>query len=113
MFIAAIHVPTTLRMVFYTLCHYFWGQHCCWTETNILVRNVLFFISLNFHWILLLTPAPTLLRLLHVFYVISPVNWLSPQTWLSKFRSQKCQSKTSHRESLALDIFYVKKMWYI
>jgi len=41
-FIAAIHAPTTFRMVFYTLCHYFWGQHCCLTETNILVKNVVF-----------------------------------------------------------------------
>jgi len=36
-FFAAIHPLTTLRMVFCTLCHYFWGQHCCWTETNVLV----------------------------------------------------------------------------
>jgi len=47
-FIAAIHAPTTFRMVFYTLCYYFWGQHSCWTETNILVKNFLFFVSLHF-----------------------------------------------------------------
>ena len=44
----AIYAPTTFRMVFYTLCYYFWGHHCCWTETNILVNNFLFFISLHF-----------------------------------------------------------------
>ena len=45
-------------MVFYTLCYYFWGQHCCLTETNILVKNFLFFVNLHFpqclYW-----PLPT------------------------------------------------------
>ena len=27
---------------------YLWGQHCCWTETNILLKNLLFFKSLHF-----------------------------------------------------------------
>jgi len=53
-FIAAIHAPTTFRMVFYTLCYYFWGQHCCLTETNILVKDFVFFVNLRFpqclHW---------------------------------------------------------------
>jgi len=47
-FIAAVHAPTTFRMVFYTFCYYFWGQHGCWTETNILVKNFLLFISFHF-----------------------------------------------------------------
>jgi len=68
----------------------FWGQHCCWTETSILVKNLLFFYKYAFPSILLLTPALPLLRLLPAFYVISPINWASPQTWLSKFRSQNC-----------------------
>jgi len=33
---------------FYTPCYYFWGQHFYWTETNILVKTFLFFISLHF-----------------------------------------------------------------
>ena len=43
-FIAAIHAPTTFGTVFYTLCYYFWGQHCCLTETNILVKNFVVFL---------------------------------------------------------------------
>ena len=26
-------------MVFYNFCYYFWGQHCCWTETSIRIGN--------------------------------------------------------------------------
>ena len=26
----------------YTFCYYFYGQHCCWTAINILVKNFLF-----------------------------------------------------------------------
>jgi len=48
------------------------------------------FCEFAFPSILLLTPALPLLRLLPVFYVISPINWASSQTWLSKFRSQNC-----------------------
>ena len=55
----------------------------------------------------LLTPALPLLRLLPVFYLIPPIKWPSPQTWLSKFRSQNCK-RISYRESLALDIFSVE-----
>jgi len=63
---AAVHAPTTFRMVFYTLCYYFWGQHCCWTETNILVKNVLVFISLHFPQYFYWLPALPLLWLLPV-----------------------------------------------
>jgi len=38
----------------------------------------------------LLTSALPLVRLLLVFYLIPPINWASPQTWLSKFWSQNC-----------------------
>jgi len=88
-FIAAIHAPTTFRMVFYALCYHFWGQHCCWTETSHWWR-IFCFCKFAFFSILLLTPALPLLRLLPVFCVISPINWTSSQTWLSKFRSQNC-----------------------
>jgi len=37
-----------IQNVFLHCCCYFWGQHCCWTETNILVKNFLFFISSHF-----------------------------------------------------------------
>ena len=33
-FIAAILAPRKFRMIFYNFCHYFWGQHCWWTETK-------------------------------------------------------------------------------
>jgi len=75
---------------FSSLCYYFWGQHCCWTETNILVKNYLVFYKFAFPAILLLTPAVPLLRLPHVFYLIPPIHWAPPQPWLSKFRSQNC-----------------------
>ena len=29
-------------------CYYFWGQHFCLTETNILVKNFVFFVNLDF-----------------------------------------------------------------
>jgi len=48
------------------------------------------FCKFVFPSILLLTPALALLRLLPVFYVISPINCASPLTSLSKFRSQNC-----------------------
>ena len=48
------------------------------------------FYKFAFPSILLLTLALPLLRLLPVFYVISPINWASSQTWLSTFRSQNC-----------------------
>jgi len=48
-----------------------------------------------------LTPA---LRLLPVFYLISPINLASPQTWLSKFRSQNCEQNFLQRVT-GLDIF--------
>jgi len=48
------------------------------------------FCKFAFPSILLPTHDLALLRLLPVFYVISPINWASPQTWLSKFGSQNC-----------------------
>jgi len=53
---------------------------------------------------LLLTPALPLLRLLPVFYVISPINRAS---YRHDYRNSdhKIASKISYRESLALDIF--------
>jgi len=36
-FVAAIRAPRKFRKVFWHFCHYFWSQHCCWTETSILV----------------------------------------------------------------------------
>jgi len=47
-FIAAIHAPTTFRILFYVLCYHFLGQNCCRTETNILVKNFVFFANLYF-----------------------------------------------------------------
>ena len=80
----------TFRMLFCTFCYYFLSQHCCWTETKILVKNFLFFGSLHFPQIFWWPPALSLLRLLPVFYLIPPINWASSQIWLSKFRSQNC-----------------------
>jgi len=49
------------------------------------------FYKFAFPSIFLQTPALPLLRLLPVFYVISPIKWVSPQTWLlSKIRSKNC-----------------------
>jgi len=52
------------------------------------VKNFLFLYKFAVPSILLLTPALSLLRLLPLFCVITPINWASSQTWLSKFRSQ-------------------------
>jgi len=30
-------------MIFYNFCYYFWGQHCWWTETNIIGNNFFVF----------------------------------------------------------------------
>jgi len=38
------------------------------------------------------------------FILIRTINWTSPWTWLSKFRSQNCQPRTSHGASVAMDI---------
>jgi len=46
-FIAHIRACRKFRMIFYNFC-YFWGQHCCWTETNIFIKIFLWVsIALN------------------------------------------------------------------
>ena len=47
---------TIFRMVLYTYCYYFLGQHCCSTETNTLVDNFVFFYKFAFTSTLLLPP---------------------------------------------------------
>jgi len=32
---------------FYHFCYYFWGQHCCWIETNIIGNDFYVSIALN------------------------------------------------------------------
>jgi len=46
-FIAAIRTRK-FRMFVCNFCCYFWGQHCCWTETNIPVTICLFFVSFHY-----------------------------------------------------------------
>ena len=48
-------------MVFYHFCYYFWGQHCCWTETSILITICLFFYKFPLPSTLLLPPFPTVI----------------------------------------------------
>ena len=50
------------RMVFYYFCFYFWGQHCCWTETNILVTICLFLITFHCPQLFYCPPALPLFR---------------------------------------------------
>ena len=59
-------------MVFYTFCYYFWGQHCCWTETSMIDKD--FFALYKF-------PSPSTLLLPSLLYRCSGVpgdcsNWL-------------------------------------
>jgi len=44
-FIAVFCTSIKCRMVFYNICHYFWCQHFCWTETSI-IGNIFFKFSL-------------------------------------------------------------------
>jgi len=48
------------RMVVYNFCfcYYFWGQHCCWTETRILATIFLFFISFHLPQLFCCLPSP-------------------------------------------------------
>ena len=46
-------------MIFYTLCYYFWGQHCWWTETIITGNDFLFFISFHCPQLFYCSPCPT------------------------------------------------------
>jgi len=55
-FIAAIRVPRIFRMVFYNFFYYFWGQHCCWTETSMFFC---FFISFHCAQLFYCIPRPT------------------------------------------------------
>jgi len=35
------------RIIFYNICYSFWGQHCWWTDTNIICYDFLFFMSFH------------------------------------------------------------------
>ena len=56
-FIAAIRARRRFRMVFYTFCYYFRGQHCYWTETSI-IDNDFAFHKFPLRSTLLLHPLP-------------------------------------------------------
>ena len=46
-------------MTCYSVCYYFWGQRCSWTETNIIGNDVLFFISFHCPQLFYCSPCPT------------------------------------------------------
>ena len=40
---AAIRAPRKFTMAFYNICYHFWGQHCYWIETSVLVTSFCFY----------------------------------------------------------------------
>jgi len=60
-FIAAIRVTRNFRMVFNNFCYFIWGQHCSWTETNILVMICLFSYKFSLPSTFLLRSCPTVI----------------------------------------------------
>ena len=61
-FIAAIPAPRKFRMIFYNFCYYFWGQHCWWTETNIIGNDFFYMFALPSTVLLLPLPYRTIAR---------------------------------------------------
>jgi len=73
---AAIPAPRKFRKIFYNFCYYFWGQHCWWTETNIIGND--FFVIYKF-------PLPSTIFLLPLPYRCSGVlcQKSSPKRWFA------------------------------
>jgi len=70
-------------MIFYNFCYYFWGQHCWWTETNIIGNDFCFFyvsIALNCF------TAPSALPLLRCPWICKLCQQTSPKRWLANVK---------------------------
>jgi len=52
------------NVFFYNFCYYFWGQHCCWTETSI---TFFCFYKFPFPSTLSFPPCPTAILALELF----------------------------------------------
>ena len=78
-FIVAICPSQKIHSNFPQICYYFWGGHCCWSETSILVTT---FCFLQVSTALKSFPAPPALTLLRRPWLGAFFNcWWSLQTW--------------------------------
>ena len=73
-FIAAIRAPRKFRMIFYNF-YYSWGQHCWWTQTNIIDSD--FFVICKFLPLSFYPTAAPASQNMHVVSETSPKRWFA------------------------------------